>query len=227
MELLKSKIIIDSNYVPSLKMGYIDYFMRAMAFAQTNYQDQLDKISKAHFHKLSPSNFFEEYVWVLSCVENDPEEVSKFFPALSKQLTPFFQGFWDLNSFPKLESVKDNIISINHDDQKTQALFNCATIIHRGIKLFSWDKYKKNFLNNYEKLSILPMIGIQGARQLSRNTGTSSEIINTAKIQKLANHWGFSDCQSLCMDIRKNINLQPRIIEMILWYTVHTFGANI
>lgn len=58
MELLKSNIIIDEKYKPTLDMGYLDFFNRAFAFAQTNYQEQLDRVAKMHFSRITPTAFF-------------------------------------------------------------------------------------------------------------------------------------------------------------------------
>lgn len=56
MELLKSKIIIDENYRPSLDLDYMEFFNRAMVFAQTNYKEELERVSKINFRKLSPTS---------------------------------------------------------------------------------------------------------------------------------------------------------------------------
>jgi hypothetical protein len=223
MELLKSKVIIDEKYKPSLNNEYIDYFNRALVFAQTNYQEQLDKIAKAHFRRIAPTAFFEEYVWCLSCVDTKPEIVSLFFPELSKSLAPFYNSFWDLNNFPQADSLKERIVSMNHNEKKFDQLYQCANVINRGIKLFGWDEYKNNFLSSPERLCVLPGIGIVGARHLARNTGISGEVISSAQLQRLAVHWGFEDCSSLCAAIQRNVALQPKVIEMVLWYAAHTF----
>lgn len=223
MELLKSKIVIDEKYKPTLDLGYLDYFNRALVFAQTNYQEQLDKIARTQFRRITPTAFFEEYVWCLSCTEASSESVSQFFPELSKRLSPFYNSFWDLNNFPKEELVKDWIVSVNKSEKKFDQLYRCASIINRGIKLFGWDEYKNNFLSSQEKLYVLPGVGASGARHLSRNVGISNEVISSAQLQSLASHWDFPDCQSLCSAIQKNIALQPKVIEMVLWYAAHTF----
>lgn len=229
MELLKSEndIVIDPNYIPSLDMNYLDYFMRAMAFAQTNYQDQLHRVATANFRKLNSTRFFEEYAWIISTQGEDLKEASLTFCNLSKALTKYYIGFWDLNNFPKEEEMKELVVSVNDNEKKFHALHNCAQIINQGTKLFGWDRYKDNFLNTPEKLSVLPMLGITGAKQLSRNIGVSFEILSTAKLHPVAVHYGFMDFKSLCQAIQQRVALQPRIIELILWYAVVTFGANI
>lgn len=227
MELLKSNPVIDPKYKPSMEMGYMDYFNRAIAFAQTNYQDQLAKLSRTHFIKLSPTNFFEEYAWSVSCVNENLHEVSRFFPELSKRLSPFYTCFWDLNNFPNIEEIKPQLISLNNSEKKTEALITCADIINRGIKLFGWDNYKDNFLSTPEKLCVLPVIGMSGAKQLCRNIGISSEVLSTAKLHQLAVHWGFEDSKLLCAAIQQHVNMQLKVIELVMWYASATFETTI
>ena len=223
MELLKSNTIIDNNYKPTLDLGYVDYFNRALVFAQTNYQEQLDKVAKSNFRRITPTAFFEEYVWCLSCVDSNPETVSKFFPELSRQLVLFYNSFWDLNNFPKEEIVKNWIVNVNKSEKKFEQLYRCANIINRGIKLFGWEEYKDNFLNSPEKLCVLPGIGATGACHLSRNVGIWNDVISSSQLQELATHWGFENSQMLCLSLQKHFALQLKVIDMVLWYAVHTF----
>jgi len=225
MELLKSNVIIDDNYKPTLDLGYLDYFNRAMVFAQTNYQEQITKIANTNFRTITPTSFFEEYVWCLSCVDADAAKVSEFFPRLSKGLVRFYNSFWDLNNFPSQDEMKDWIVNVNNNEKKFNQLYGCASIINRGIKLFGWDEYKHNFLSSQEKLCVLPGIGASGAQHLSRNVGISHQVISSAQLQLLANHWGFPDSAALCSTIQKNIAMQPKVIEMVLWYAAHTFDT--
>lgn len=72
MELLKSNPIIDEGYKPSRNLKYIDYFNRAISFAQTNYTDQLKRVYNTSFQSMTPTFFFEEYVWCLIGGQDDP-----------------------------------------------------------------------------------------------------------------------------------------------------------
>jgi hypothetical protein len=227
MELLKSNPIIDPRYKPSLDMPYMDYFTRAMAFAQTNYQDRLTKIANTHFRKLSPTSFLEEYAWCVMCTEDRYREASELFPALTNQLTGFYHSFWDLNNFPKEEDVKEKVMGVIHNEKKFKSIYNTAFIMNQGIKLFGWDRYKDNFLNSPDKLCVLPMIQMRGAQVLSRNVGISSDIISSARLHPTAVRLGFQDSRSLCLAIQKNVQMQLKVIEVILWYAVETFESNI
>lgn len=218
MELLKSKVIIDENYRPSLDLDYMEFFNRAMVFAQTNYKEELERVTKLNFRKLSPTVFFEEYVWSVCCTKQDVKEVSLYFEALKKAISPYMHSFWDLNSFPKEEQTKEAIVALCHSEDKFKAIHHCASIINRGIKLFTWEKYRNNFLNTPEKLSVLPMLGINGANHLFSNITVSSDVVKFPRLYDLAKHWGFSSATELYMEINKRIVLPLRIIELILWY---------
>lgn len=225
MELLKANPIIDDQYKPALDQTYLEYFKRAMVFAQTNYSEQIKKVQKTRFRVLSATNFFEEYAWTICCQQDTLLNVSNKFMHLSKHLAPFYNSFWDLNSFPKLEAVREGILKFENE-QTLQALFSCADTVNRGIKLFGWDHYKENFLNTPEKLCVLPMLGISGANKLARNVGLNSNVVNDGRLYPLVKQWGFSDTKELCNTIYNYVPMEPRIIELILWYSVVSFDHN-
>lgn len=223
MELLKTNLIIDQKYKPSLDLSYIDYFNRAMVFAQTNYQDNIDKVSKTHFHKLSPTRFFEEYVWSICCVHSDPMSASKLFPPLSKELKLYYNSFWDLNAFPKSEELIIKLSKLIDNDKKLHAIIDTALVVNKGIKLYGWEFYRNNFLNTPIKLTAMPMLDLIEATHLSRNIGSSSEVIRNMRIHKLAVHWRFENTKELCESIQKSVPMQLKIIDLILHYAVSTF----
>jgi hypothetical protein len=223
MELLKSNLIIDERYKPSLKLSYIDYFNRAMAFAQTNYQDNIEKVSRTQFNKLSPTRFFEEYVWSICCIHSTQELSSKLYPLLSKELKLYYNSFWDLNSFPKSEELSNKLLEITKDTIKANAINNTAAIVNKAIKLYGWEFYRDNFLNTPIKLTALPMLGVVEARHLARNIGSSSDIINNIRLHKLAVHWNFAGTKELCEEIQKCVPMQLKIIELILLYAASAF----
>ena len=222
MEFLKANPIIADNYQPSLDLSYLEYFKRAMVFAQTNYNDQITRLTKTSFRKISPSFFFEEYVWVISCGQQSPKEVSKYFMSLSKSLQPFYQSFWDLNNFPKTEVTKVMEYS-NHYD----SIHKTASIMNRGIKLFGWDKYRDNFLNTPAKLCALPSLQISGASHLARNVGSIGDVLGERRLYPLVKHWGFDSTEALCTEIQKYTPMSLKVIELILWYSAVTFESNL
>ncbi len=222
MELLKSKVRIDENYKPSLKQDYINYFNRAMAFAQTNYHDELEKVARANFTKISPGRFFEEYLWCITYAAEDPHRASKIFPELSKVAAPYSHSFWDLNNFPKQEKMEPKVVPLL-GMKKFQSIHKCADIISRGIKLFGWDKYRDNFLDCPERLVVLPGLSISMSKTLSRNIGIFDDVISSTRLYHLALHWGFDDTVQMCRAIQYKVPIQLKLIELILWYASSTF----
>lgn len=222
MEFLKANPIIDTKYQPSLSLTYLEYFKRAMVFAQTNYNDQITRMVKTSFRKISPSFFFEEYAWVLCCAKQSPKEVSSYFMSLSKSLTPYYQSFWDLNNFPKVEVPR-----VSEYTDQYESLHKTASIMNRGIKLFGWDKYRDNFLNTPAKLCVLPSLQISGASHLSRNVGSIGDVLGERRLYPLVKHWGFDSSEALCKEIQKYTPMSLKVIELILWYSAVTFESNL
>lgn len=223
MEFIKNKVIIDTQYKPCLNLSHLDYFNRAMAFAQTNYQVQIDKLAKTQFSKLSPTRFFEEYVWIACCEQSTAQEASDTFLYFSKELYNNYYSFWHLNDPIKINFIFDKLLG-HLNELKVKAIIDSATIISKGIKLFGWEYYRNNFLDTSYKLLAFPLVSEYSAKTLSINIGNSSEAINNYRLQYLAKHWNFYDVKELCSAIQKHIPMQLRIIELILWYSNYTFA---
>lgn len=226
MELLKFDVIIGPTYKPDMNLSYLDYFNRALVFAQTNYHDTLNKITKSNFSKISPTFFFEEYVWNVLNIGITVSQASKLFIEISNYLPIFYDNFRETSSFPTEDSINNSMLPVLQDDVKLHAIYNCAQIINRGIKLFDWDLYKKEYLNTVEKLNILPLIGMYEANLLARSIGVSFNVIERPPLHSLATNWKFDSVTELCMAIQKNVPLQLKVIEVVLWYSAITFNTN-
>lgn len=208
-------------------MSYLDYFNRAMVFAQTNYQENLSKLSKLNFRNLTPSNFFEEYAWCVCTTGMSAKTVSKYFQKLIPNLQPYFKSFWDYNSFPEKSQMEKLVLPVVHNQQKCDALWSGAKIINNGVKLFTWDKYRDHYLNDAHKLQAFPSIGSINSNTLSRNIGLVNVVIGDTHLNRMAARWGFENADVMCKTISNSIVLQPRVIGLILWYSAATFGTNI
>ena len=227
MEILKDDPIIDQNYKPHLKMTYMEYFNRAMLFAQTNYAEQLSKLANTHFRKITPTVFFEEYTWCVCTVGMSAKTVSKFFPKVITNLAPYYKSFWDTHNFPIKEIMDNQLHPIIRNRTKIDALWNGARIINNGIRLFGWDKYRDHYLSDVEKLKALPLIGSVNSFQLARNIGLLNAVIGDTHLNRMTARWGFVDAEEMCKIISNHVVLQPKVIGLILWYAGSTFGTNI
>jgi len=225
MELLKYNPIIDELYRPSIKMNHIDYFNRALKFAQTNYHDHLVKVSKLDPRSITSTHFFEEYVGALLSTKEDIYKLSNYCAKLFKFLHPYNGSFWDLNNFPSKEKMRDLLEEFYLDEKQFEDIHATAYIVNQGIKLFGWDKYRNNFLNSPGKLLALPGLGLSGANQLSYNIGGAYSPDDNCKLYNLAISLGFDDAKALLMAIQKNFSMSWRTIGTVLWYSAVTFDT--
>lgn len=221
MELLKNNPIIDLKYKPSLGLTYLEYFNRAMVFAQTNYQYQLDKLSRTQLSKLSPTQFIEEYIWIICCDQNSLKVAADLFYTISSELNEHYYSFWETNNFSKINITSDKLAN-QIGDVKFKAIVETISIINKAIKLFGWEYYRKNFLNIPSKLLAFPIVSERNSELLSLSIGASSQV-SSFRLHHLAEHWHFSNTKELCSAIQKYIPMQPKIIELILWYAHLTF----
>lgn len=230
IEILKDNPIIDEQYKPSLELGYQDYFSRAMLFAQSNYQENLTKISNIHWSKITPTFFYEEYVWCVCSLEINDKLASEIFSQFIKDIAPFYYREFRPHrgiSFPVQKEMMEKSLPIIQDETKCQALWESANIISQGTNLFGWEKYRTNFLSSTKKLEIFPMIGLATAQRLGRGIGLHREIYaNDPYLTRMASRWKFQSPEALCVAIAKNVVLQPRVIGQILWYAGAHFGTN-
>lgn len=227
MELLKSDPIIDLDFKPSPDLDIIQYFNRAMLFGQTNYHLEISRLANTFFHKMSRAFFFEEYVWCLCKRNSTPQEVSIYFPQLISELRSFYQEIFNHHAPSKRELMQEYITSITGDSEIFGALQKTSKIINQGINLFGWDKYRANFLNSSQKLSILPLMDKKNSIELAYNIGITKELFEEPLVQRMAIHWKFNNIADMCSALTKNFALQPRVIVLILWYAATTFGFNV
>ena len=223
---LQSEVIIDPDYRPSLTMDYMQYFTRALNFAQTNYPDQLTKLANLHFRRIVPTIFFESYTWNICNIKSDNLTVSQFFPQVREQIHRH-SHFSDVgsNSF-KQDFMYEKTLPIIGDPEKCQAICKTANIINQGIKLFGWSRYRDNFLSTPQKLQVLPLINETNSLTLGFDLGFNKQICNSGfYLRKMATCWNFKSVEHMCDSIAERVVLQPRVIALILWYAGYHFGT--
>lgn len=224
MEVVKNNLIIDTNYKPSLNQDHHSFFMRAMAFAQTNYIQELNRITKTNFIKLSPTYFYEEYCWVVCNQNTDIKIVSDYFYNLLNTISPLCYLFLDQN-FNDAIDISDDIFALLGDKKKTDAIIKTSNIMYNGIKIFNWDFYKDNYLSSPQKIMALPLMEEESSQKLLEYTG-NNKYFGGYRLRKLAEHWKFKDPAELCLSIQKIVNLKIQVIAAILWYAYYTFIEN-
>jgi len=224
MELLKSNLIITENYRPTLDISYMEYFNRALVFFQDNYQDIADRVTKNKFFKITPVFFFEEYIWNIILLGSSYTEATDTYSSIKDNLWLFSSSFRDINYFPTYDVVVNNFQILAPD--KIKAINRCAYIINQGIKLFGWETYKDNYLNNIDKLCMLPMIASVEAEKLGQNIGIK-ELSYPPILALLSEKLGFVSPNFLYVEIQKKVPFSLRLIELILWYSAITFNKDL
>jgi hypothetical protein len=226
MEFVKSEVIVDPNYRPSLGMDYMQYFTRALNFAQTNYPEQLTKLANLHFRKIVPTIFFESYTWNICNIRLDNLAVSQFFPLLREQLHRYSYQFNTGKNSVNQDLMYGKTLPIVGDPEKCQAICKTANIINQGIKIFGWPRYRDNFLSTPKKLRALPLINETNSLALGFDIGYHKQICNSGLyLQKMAACWNFQSVECMCDTIAERVALQPRVIALILWYAGYHFGT--
>lgn len=224
MQIIKSNLIIDNNYKPSLDQDYFTFFQRAMVFAQTNYGKELARINEVNFIELSPIIFFEEYCWEICLINSNDEEVSSYIYNLLDIISPLCHAFLDDNFIGKID-VNEDLLKLLQNEEKVLAINTTWKIILNGIRLFGWDDYKKHFLSSPQNLSILSSMNQEKAERLS-DCICGSKYFGGPRLRNLAKHWGFQDPLSVCESIKKLVNMKVQVIGAILLYAFITFIEN-
>lgn len=224
MEILNQQVIIDSKFKPDLDQGYLEYFSRAMKFAQTNYSMALEKHQRTNFNTLSPVSFFEEYVWLIYCLDDNVNYFYSGYPVMAQQLSSFYRSFTDWNYFPNEEEIDESLNIIFPNAKKKKSVAQTARIISRGIKLFEWKYYRNNYLNTAEKLIVFPLLEVDTSLRLAKNIGIDAL---DDRLHLLANHFGFINSRVMCDTIHKNVPLRLKVVELILWYAVAHFEPHL
>lgn len=226
MELLKSNPIIDEAWKPSLYLDCNRFFSRAMKFAQSNYHDHLTKISNTFFSRLSPTVFFEEYIWRVCCTGSSPEKATLYFPELVTELLPYHQTLWNGDWFLSREPKRKMVDELTGDQIKFDAFAYTAKTICYGIKLYGWERYRDRFLSSAKNLEVFPLISQENSSQFATNIGLPDVFFAEPTLTKMAKYWKFTSVPEMTKTIASQFVMQERIICLILWYASQNFQLN-
>jgi hypothetical protein len=120
-------------------------------------------------------------------------------------------------SFQRIKVVCNN-------RQKAAAVHKTAVMMEEGIKEKGWGPFKAERLSTPFLLSELPYIGKVTCFHLGRNIGLLECVKPDLHLIRMAKHWGFNDCESMCRAVRPD-GMPLGIVDLILWYTASTFGT--
>lgn len=225
MEIHKDLRQID-NYEPNLNDSPTEYFEKSLVFVKEFYQDKLNYYLSLEFDKVVPDYFFSEYIWVVHATGFSAKAVGKMMPRLSKAYGPYHT----LCNKTEKEMFKDVLPVCNHL-AKARAVWETSKILSSEIKNSSWTQFRNEKLSSPQLLQKLPYIGKITCFHLARNIGILESVKPDLHLVRMANKWGFSDCNKMCEEIQEGHleksgeKLPLGIIDLVLWYAASTFGT--
>jgi hypothetical protein len=196
------------------------YFAKAHAFACTYYKQEMDQIASVKHDEVDPTHFFNEYIWVVHATGFSAKAVGKFMPRLLEA----YGSYIELALVTPEEGI-ERVKVVCNNPQKIKAVHKTAILMLKGIKNDGWDKFKKISLSTPQLLKELPYIGPVTCYHLARNIGLLDCVKPDLHLIRLAEHWGFPDCISMCKAMGEGSGLPLGIVDLVVWYSASTFGT--
>ena len=214
------------EFDPPLDQGAIIYFEKALIFTRKFYQKELDQISSVKFEDLHPVHFFREVCWVIHATGFSAKAVGKFF----ERLMTAYGDFIDLAQEDK-NTVIERVRKVVNNPPKIIAVHQMAKNLTLGLGTVGWEEYKNQNLSSPDLLKKLPYIGKITCFHLARNIGLLECVKPDLHLVRLAKHWGYKDCLSMCEDIQKQHEetsgekLPLGIIDLAIWFSASSFST--
>ena len=208
------------KYRPSLHDDPKKYFEKSLEFAKAFYSQEMEAIASTKFDQVTPEYFFREYMWVVHATGFSAKAVGKFMPRLAAA----YGDFRDLASEP-LDVAAKRVCAVCNNPQKIRAIHQMARIMCKEISSQGWSSYKSKSLCTADKLVNLPYIGKVTCFHLARNIGLLDSVKPDLHLIRMAEHWGFKDCVSMCKEMKGSSDIPLGIVDLVLWYAASTFGT--
>ncbi len=196
------------------------YFEKAYSFAREYYAEEMDQIASVKYEAVDTDHFFREYIWVVHATGFSAKAVGKFMPKLVEAY-----GLYDELADRTLDEAVKRVKPVCNNPQKIKAIHKASQILRDGIKQSGWEKFKTDSLSSPELLQKLPYIGPVTCFHLARNIGLLGCVKPDLHLIRLADHWGFSDCISMCREMGKGTDLPLGIVDLVVWYAASHFGT--
>lgn len=210
------------EFRPSLDDGPTAYFRKAMAFTRTYYAKEMESIASVSLDSVSPDHFYREYVWVVHATGFSAKAVGKFLPRLSEAYGPW----WKLG----IESFDDamaRVKTVCNNPQKGKAVHKTAAWMCKALEKEPWEQLRDRDLSSPALLARLPYVGKITCMHLGRNIGLLDCVKPDLHLVRMAEHWGFPDCDAMCRSMREGSgeDVPLGIVDLALWYSASTFGT--
>lgn len=202
------------KYKPDDNTPPREWFKRAYEFANEFYYNEISRAKSVDWNKLTPEEFFVEYIWVVHATGFSAKAVSKFINKL-------IAAYGDFRSPNDMSMV----LNVCNNKQKATAVLKMAKMLKQGIEDSSWEEWKENNIKNVDDLSKLPYIGNITKYHLGRNIGMLDCVKPDLHFERMTKYWGYGSSYEMIVDISKDFNIKPGIADMIAWYYASTFGT--
>ena len=208
------------DFRPDMADGPRAYFLKSFDFATEFYGDEVRRISSMTLEKVTPEFFFQEYVWVVHATGFSAKAVGKFMPKLMVAY-----GQWDKCGREPFSKVMRRVAKVCNNPQKAKAVHTTAKRVCKDLIAVTWDDWKYANLPSVDDLEKLPYIGKITKYHLGRNLGLLECVKPDLHLVRMAEHWGFSDCETMCKAMRGEDKIPLGIVDLVVWYSAATFGT--
>jgi len=208
-----------------------EYFRKARAFTEKYYWKEMVHIWSTKFEEVGPNHFFLEYVWVVHATGFNAKVVAKLMPRLTAAYGIGEDGSgWDRLGRDDEGSMLSRVLKVCNNPQKAKAVHSTAKLMADAMfpadvgKTESWEDFRQRRLSSPELLTKLPYVGKITCKHLARNIGILECVKPDLHLVRLADHWGFKDCDEMCLAMKPS-EMPLGIVDLILWYASSTFGT--
>jgi endonuclease III len=210
------------RFRPSIEEGPAEYFRKAIAFTREFYREELERISSVSLDSVTPEFFFREYMWVVHATGFSAKAVGKFMPRLSQAY-----GHWADLGLESFETAMERVRPVCNNPQKAKAVHRTALWMCESLQKEEWSTVRDRDLSRTDSLAKLPYVGKITCMHLGRNIGLLECVKPDLHLVRMAEHWGFPDCETMCRSMREACgeSVPLGIVDLALWYSASTFGT--
>lgn len=219
------ELSLTKDLVPDLDGTPGEYFRKARAFVERFYPEQLEAFASVKFGDVGPDEFFQEYVWVVHATGFSAKAVGKFMPRLMKAY-----GSWEDLGGEEFDRAFERVREACNNPAKARAVWRTSGGMREELRPWDpglglrWERYRDSKLSSPDLLKELPYVGPVTCFHLARNIGLLECVKPDLHLVRMAEHWGYGDCVSMCEDLRPE-GMPLGIVDLILWYAASTFGT--
>ena len=139
-------------------------------------------------------------------------------------------GHWSTLGCAEFDAAYEVVAKVCRNEKKARAVHSTAKRMMDSLMEVEessyewWPKFRQDHLSSPELLQDLPFIGPVTRYHLARNIGLLECVKPDLHLVRMADHWGYPDCISMCEDVRPD-GMPLGIVDLIFWYAASTFGT--